>query len=342
MSGRFIIQFRQHVPFVADDKFDRAALPPARLQWYELFWAALRSPRLNPNPFGAIASGKAETIGFTVKQHVALLAWLIDRIGDPLLVVEFALVMNALRDRIEAGTFHAATGKDSAFLASLYALAGYTLTVNGWHSESIREAGDFWAQQALNLCAAGVPSDDLMHSFAASAETARLLYLLTGETRFAESAEEKRRELVASITLVDGRATWEHRLASFMNDEVRQKTPALRTTYARYTMQSLLFLHRLGVPTVPMEALARQMLFLTSKGKLFYWMDGAARRDPLRFDKFYNADPTLYEFDEDKFATSLWSAFHVYDGSGELEQRVVKSIGNNGIPFPYGALSVGG
>lgn len=248
-----------------------------------------------------VRTGSAELIGFTVKDYMFALAWSLAGYGDPDVLAEIADVMGELRKRdpVPAGT------KDAAFMASLYALAAHVLTINH-HADA-----DYWRDRALTMCAAGVPSDDFMHAYAASAETALYLWLTTSEQKWLDDLNARIDELRRSIWIdADGRAQWFHRPAfAWDKDSTGRSIPMV--AYTSYVFQALAMLDRCGFTVIPMTALERLLCFLTSPPeRLFYWMDGAAR---------VNAKGVVCQFDPGKLGSRGW---YVFDAGGEIQRRI--------------------
>lgn len=260
-----------------------------------------------------VQKSSAETIGFTVNDYVFALVWSLAGYGDPLVLNEIAVVMSELRKReiVLVGA------KDAAFMTSLYALAAYVFTVNK-HADA-----DYWRERALAACVNGVPSDDFMHAYAASAETALYLWLSTSDQRWLDDLNVRIDELRRSIWIdADGRAAWFHRPSFAWDKDIYGRSiPA--TTYISYVFQALAMLDRCGFTVIPMTALERLLCFLTSPpASLYYWMDGQLRA---------NGKGVLCQYDPAKLGSRGW---YVFDGGGEIARRIEASDYRKFAMFP--------
>ena len=310
-------------PFEIDRLFTPSTLSPDRHQRYIQTWSAIYSPRPSPNPRVIAASGAADSVGFAVKDYVVAVASALDATGDCGFLREIVSVMGVLRERMAAFVLTLTLGKDKAFVASLFAFTASLCHVNRAHDPVFAEAADYWLSQYRAIFGESVPTDDLMHSYAASVETAWCLWLLTGEERYQVDAETKRIELFKSILVAeDGCATWHHR--PFFARGKQEDTPNPRTTYASYIVQTMVMLNRTGLDTVPLGRLAKTVLrIIRANGTISYALDGTGDEA------------------QSKIATRNWALLVPYDPSGELAKRLATAATANQIYIPAGLLGTG-
>ena len=204
----------------------------------------------------------------------------------------------------------------------MYALVAYVTHVNRHLDAAVEAAAVYWNGELMELCHNDIPSDDLTHSYAASVETAWYLYLLTGESCYRVDAEQRRDELVRSITIgADQRAQWNHRPAFAAS---KSANTLQRTTYGRYVMQTMVMLKRTGLDTIPMASLVKTVLgIVRANGTISYLIDGTQ------------------EESVGKIPSSNWALLVPYDTSGELAKRLTAAVRAHHVLVPAGFLTVG-
>lgn len=305
--------------FAVNPAFAADNLPEGKRKWHTQLLQALKMPTADPNARKIAGSSISELVGFTIKDYVVALASALDATGNVLFLREIIEVMEVLKKR---QVFTIDSNKDRAFIASMYALVAYVTHVNRHLDAAVEAAAVYWNGELMELCHNDIPSDDLTHSYAASVETAWYLYLLTGESCYRVDAEQRRDELVRSITIgADQRAQWNHRPAFAAS---KSANTLQRTTYGRYVMQTMVMLKRTGLDTIPMASLVKTVLgIVRANGTISYLIDGTQ------------------EESVGKIPSSNWALLVPYDSSGELAKRLTAAVRAHHVLVPAGFLTVG-
>lgn len=301
--------------FTIDPRFSAVQLNSTQRRWYEHLMQIIRGGSASMRTL--MTGGTSELIGFTIKDYVLALAFALDATGDAALLNEIVDVMDVLRKRQD---FVIRSSKDAAFMGSLYGLVTYLTQINCEFDARYAEANAFWRGRLVAMAATNVPSDDLTHAYAASIETGWYLWLITGDERFRKDAEGKRDEFLRGVTyLPSGAAQWEHR--PFFA-RAKAGNSIQRTTYARYTLQSLVILHQLGLTSVPMESLVKAVLHIVTPNKtISYYLDGKDVESPA------------------KLVGSNWGLVARFDASGEILKRMTTAVEGSSIFIPATLLT---
>jgi len=305
--------------FTVNKAFTANALSVTQRGWYDRLWTAIRSPRVDPNPRIVAATGAPDKVGWAVKDHIIALLNALDATGNGQFLHEVVAIMEVLRARLS--TFTVIYDKDKAFVASLYALVAWACHINR-DADPVVFGGcaDFWLDHLLKAFGGNVPSDDLMHSYAASIETAWYLYLITGDAKYRANAEANRSMFLGGLyALTDGRLFWDHRP---MFARTKSDSGIQRVTYGRYTAQSVAMLHKTDLPMLPMEAGAKTVLGVVRTDGIAWTMDGAG-------------DEVL-----SKLVGANWGLWCAYEPTGELAKRLAAAWTANSVYIAAALLSV--